>query len=323
MKKINLTLLALLVVVAAYCGAPQAISYQAVALGASGSPIKDKTVGLRLSILAGSATGTVSYQERQTPTTDASGTLSVSIGTGSVLSGSFSGVNWSTGVYYLKTEIDTNGGTNYTTVGTVEFLSVPYSLYSATSAQSNLGSSDFPDGLVGITPVSLNGSFSYLVPTGETFYMTDMTFNSSASCTGYGVAINGVDLSSSEAAGTQNGNGTSSGAADKIIYPMGIPSGYAINSTSCGTSMLGFTVPTNYSWVIFDLSVGNYTVPAGKVLVIKNMISNTNASWSGNYNIGSNKSTFRKNVNFADQGQTISASGLSGSLLMIGYLKNR
>lgn len=319
MRKITLTLLALMVYIAAYCGVPQAISYQAVALNGNGAPVKNKNVALRLSILYGSGTGTINYQERQTTTTDNSGVLSVNIGNGSVLSGSFAGIDWSKGVYFLKTEIDTNGGVNYTTIGTVQFFSVPFSLYSGNSAQSNLGSFDFPDGLNNITPVNLTGSFSYLVPAGQTLYITDITSNQSTSCSGYGIAINGVDLSPSAASGI----GGVSGAANKVNYPIGIPAGYSINAVTCGTSLQGFTIPTNNSWVVFDLSLGNYTVPAGKVLVMKNMISNASSTWNGAYSVAGNTSTYTKTVNFVDQGQTVSATGLGGSLLMIGFLKNR
>jgi uncharacterized protein (DUF2147 family) len=168
-----------------------------------------------------------------------------------------------------------------------------------------------------------------MVPSGQTLYITDITSNLSTGtgCSNYGIAINGVTLSASEAAGSQPSSGgaagTASGSSNKLNYPMGIPSGYSVNSISCGTSLQGFTVPTTYIWVVFDLNIGNYTVPAGKILVIKNMVSNSGTSWNGNYSVAGNTSTYTKAVNFIDQGQTISASGLSGSLLMIGFLKNR
>ncbi len=329
MTKISLTLLALLIYVSAYCGVPQAISYQAVAMNASGLPIKNKNVALRLSVLANAANGTISYQERQTSTTDNSGIISIQIGNGSVLSGSFSGIDWSKGVYFLKTEIDTNAGTNYVTVGTVQFFSVPFSLYSANSAQSNLASIDFPDGLNSITPVNMNGNFSYVVPAGQTLYVTQISHNSSTTCPNYGVAINGVFLTSDVSGTTQTASGSASGTAPtatnkySMSFPFGLPAGYAINSTTCGTSMVGFTMPANFSWVVFDLSTGNYTVPAGKVLVIKNMVSSTSTVWSGQFLIGANSTSFNKSISFVDQGQTVSTSGLSGSLLMMGYLKNR
>jgi len=317
MRKITLTLFAMVVFVAAYCGVPQAISYQAVVQNAtSGQPIKDKTVSVRLSILSGSAVGPVSFEETQSITTDGIGVIALNIGNGSVVSGTFTSINWSSGSYYLKTEIDTTGGTNYANVGTVEFFSVPYAMY---AAQSNFASSDFPDGLVNIVPILQNGSFSYTVPAGQTLYITNISYNQGASCTSYGVNVNGVTLTSNETTG-----GTSASASNKIAYPIGIPSGYNVSSSSCGTSMLGFTIPTNNSWVAFDLSSGNYTVPVGKVLVVNNMVSNASATWNNTYNISGNTTTFEKGINFIDQSQTISANGLSGgSLMMIGYLKNR
>lgn len=328
MKKLTLTLLALTLLITAYCGVPQAISYQAVALNASGLPIKNKNVALRMSILANSANGTLTYQERQSTTTDNSGIISIQVGNGSVLSGSFSTIDWSKGVYFLKTEIDTTNGTNYNTVGTVQFFSVPFSLYSANASQANYASIDYPDGLNSITPVNMSGSFSYIVPSGQTLYITQLTHDSSTVCTNYGVAINGVFVASNESgtAQTNLGTGHTNTSTNKFTmnYPLGVPSGYAVNSTSCGTSMVGFTIPTNNSWVIFDLSTGNYTVPAGKVLVIKNMISSTGTTWNGFYKIGSTPTAFSSSaVNFIDQGTTLSTYGLSGSLLMMGYLKNR
>jgi hypothetical protein len=325
MRKITLTLLALVVYVTAFCGTPQAISYQAVALNASGQPIKNRNVALRLSVLANTPTGTQVYQERQSSTTDNSGIISVQIGNGAVLAGTFSGIDWSKGVFFLKTEIDTLGGTNYHTVGTVQFFSVPYALY---AGSTGLSSPDFPDGLTNITPVSLNGNFSYTVPSNQTLYVTQITRNGVASCNNFGIAINGVFVTSNDSAVTtaaSSSSHTAPTASNKFTmnYPVGVPSGYAINSTSCGTSLLGFTMPTGYSWVIFDLSTGNYTVPAGKILVLKNFVSSTATTWNGFFNIGANPTSFNKNVSFVDAGQTISTSGLSGALLMFGYLKNK
>jgi len=76
---------------------------------------------------------------------------------------------------------------------------------------------------------------------------------------------------------------------------------------------------------LFDLNTGNYTVPAGKILVIKNMVSAPTSTWNGYYTVNGMTTTFNKTATFADQSQTISATGmgLSGSLLMMGYLKDK
>ena len=52
--------------------------------------------------------------------------------------GSFSGIDWSAGSYYLQTETDPLGGTDYAITGASQLISVPYALY-ARSADSLAG----------------------------------------------------------------------------------------------------------------------------------------------------------------------------------------
>ena len=327
MRKITLTLFALVVFITAYCGSPQAVSYQAVVQNSANQAIANRDITLRLSIIAGSANGTITYVETQSCTTDAIGVASINIGNGTPLFGTFPAIKWSTGTYFLKTEIDTNAGSNYATVGIAQFYSVPYALHASEADHANLGSLDFPDGMNSVAPISLNGSFSYTVPAGQTLYVTDLAQNGSSVCANYGLNIKGVYITSYQTGSSQGGFGTGGSITSNNPYnmnlPFAVPSGTAVNSTSCGTSLVGFTIPSNYTWVAYDLSSGTYTVPAGKVLVIKNMIPSTNATWAGLYNIGSNPTLFTQHVNFIDQNNTVSASGLSGSLLMVGFLKDR
>jgi hypothetical protein len=58
------------------------------------------------------------------------------IGTGSVQLGDFSIIDWADGPYFIKTEIDPTGGTNYTITGISQFMSVPFALYAETSGSS-------------------------------------------------------------------------------------------------------------------------------------------------------------------------------------------
>jgi uncharacterized protein (TIGR02145 family) len=115
--------------------APQKMSYQAVVRTAGSQLVTNKTVGMRISILQGSASGTVAYTENQTPTTNANGLLSVEIGgTG------FNTIDWTAGTYFIKTEIDPAGGTNYTIIGTSQLLSVPYALFAKSAGNGFSGS---------------------------------------------------------------------------------------------------------------------------------------------------------------------------------------
>ena len=108
---------------------PEKMSYQAVVRNAENKLVANQAVGLKISILQTSATGTVVYAERQTPTTNANGLFNVSIGTGIVVSGTFSAIDWSKGPFFIKTEIDPAGAAAYSITAVSELLSVPYALY--------------------------------------------------------------------------------------------------------------------------------------------------------------------------------------------------
>ena len=120
-----------------FAQAPQKMSYQAVIRDASINLITSHAVGMRISILQGT---TPVYVETQTTSTNANGLVSVEIGNGTFVSGVvFSAIDWSTGTYFIKTETDPAGGTNYTAiVGTSQLLSVPYAL-NAKTAESITG----------------------------------------------------------------------------------------------------------------------------------------------------------------------------------------
>ena len=111
---------------------PQKMSYQAVIRNASSALVVSHSVGMKISILQGSSSGSAVYAETQTPTTNANGLATIEIGGGTVVTGTFAGIDWSTGTYYIKTETDPAGGADYTITGTSQLLSVPYALYAKT-----------------------------------------------------------------------------------------------------------------------------------------------------------------------------------------------
>ena len=128
-----LTVVVLTVSIAAQ--SPQKMSYQAVVRNSSNELVKSSPVGMRISILRSSATGTEVYKEifNPNPQTNSNGLVTIEIGAGTVITGIFANIDWSSGPCFLKTETDPTGGTNYTISGTSQLLSVPYALYSKTS----------------------------------------------------------------------------------------------------------------------------------------------------------------------------------------------
>lgn len=133
MKKLLSLFIALLPVWAATAQTPQKFSYQAVVRDGSSNLVTSTPVGMQISILQGSSTGTVVYVETQTPSSNVNGLVSIEIGFGTVVSGTFSTIDWSNGTYFIKTETDPTGGTNYTITGTSQLLSVPYALHAKTA----------------------------------------------------------------------------------------------------------------------------------------------------------------------------------------------
>ena len=113
---------------------PQKFSYQAVVRNNSGVLVQSSNVAFRISLLQSTETGPVVYSETHLVSTNTNGLASLEIGGGSVLSGTFANINWSAGPYFLKTETDPAGGTDYSAiVGTSQLLGVPYALFAKTA----------------------------------------------------------------------------------------------------------------------------------------------------------------------------------------------
>lgn len=113
--------------------APEKINYQSIVRNSSGAILANQNVGIRFQILQSSEFGAAVYVETHTITTNAFGLINLEIGDGNVLLGSFSGIYWDNGPYFIKIEIDPSGGTSYiTTISTTQLLSVPYALHAKT-----------------------------------------------------------------------------------------------------------------------------------------------------------------------------------------------
>lgn len=139
MKKIILIISAFFFAITLFAQTPEKMSYQAVVRDANGQLITNSAVGVRISVLQGSSSGSAVYVETQNPTANANGLVSFEIGDGTPVSGNFSNINWGSNSYYLKTETDPNGGSNYSISGTSQLVSVPYALYAKSSGSSEWG----------------------------------------------------------------------------------------------------------------------------------------------------------------------------------------
>jgi hypothetical protein len=135
MKKYFLTTLFFLLSITAFLTAqtPQRMSYQSVLRDAQNRLVTNRQVGVEISILRNFPNGTVVYAERQTATTNAHGLVTVVIGTGQVIEGSMATIQWENGTYYIRTQVDLNGGSNYSYTNTNQILTVPYAFHAKTA----------------------------------------------------------------------------------------------------------------------------------------------------------------------------------------------
>lgn len=121
-------------------GASDRISYQAVVRNAAGELVRNQAVGVRTALVRDSLGGATVYSETHALTTNANGLISFEFGGGLVATGTMLGLDWSDGPYFLRTEVDLTGSTNYQFLGGQQLLSVPFALYAASAGSVANGS---------------------------------------------------------------------------------------------------------------------------------------------------------------------------------------
>lgn len=157
MKKLVTMVVVSLMCFTIFAQSPQKMSYQAVVRNSTNDLLISSPVGIQVSILQGSSTGTPVYIEYQTATTNANGLVSIAIGDGNNLFGSIDAIDWSAGPYFIKTETDPNGGTDFSIAGTSELMSVPYALYAGNPNWLLVGN-DIYNTNSGYVGVGINGN---------------------------------------------------------------------------------------------------------------------------------------------------------------------
>ena len=293
MKKILIIIFCLPVILFGQ-SVPQGVNYQAVATNSLGIELINQTISIRASVLSNSANGTTEWEEIHTTTTDTFGLFNLIIGqgtsTGNGSTSNFSDINWGANTHFLKIEMDINGGSTYSHMGTNQMMSVPYALYAentnidydsiasilsndsifVTSVSGGINrATDFlyPEGLDGDI-VHHNFSNSYTVPFGKNLYIINY-YNSFGQSNA--LQIDGNTIYS----GYSNNNGGSPGQ-HRLINPIIVRSGQVVSSTSSNpnTTFIGLLTNEVVVPLTHDLD-SNYIVSSGKKLIITNIYSSS------------------------------------------------
>ena len=167
MKKLFALIAVVMLSTSLFAQPPQKLSYQAIVRNDLGKLVQNSNVGIRISILQGSASGTVIYTETHIATTNVNGLVALEIGAGTT-SGNFSGINWANGPYFLKSETDPAGGSNYSISGVSELLSVPFALRAKTADYNDLTNKPLTDGsetkILAGNKISVTGTGTTVTP---------------------------------------------------------------------------------------------------------------------------------------------------------------
>lgn len=229
-KKLMLSFLALLMAGTLAAQVPQLFNYQGIARDKSGNPLKNQQMTIRLSVLPGADATEAEYEEVQTISTNEFGLYSLQIGNGHPLKSSMKSVKWETGNKYIQVAIDVTGGSNFSSMGTNQLLSVPYAIYAdrAGSAPQN-GHDKTRSGNVS-TDAAGTGTINYLTK----FTASNTIYNSQIFDNGTNVGIGTTSPASKLHLLTTNGNvehirmqNTNSAGFGKFLMHNDIASNYA------------------------------------------------------------------------------------------------
>jgi len=159
MKNSTLTLLLLLSFAIAKAQIPQGFNYQSVATDASGNPVMNTTLQVKIGITSDAGGTVYLWEEQHSVTTNSQGMFSLVVGHPSAtkLQGTtFQAINWAAAPLYIKTSIQYQG--TWYVLGATQLWSVPYSMLATRSAEFSSVFTFDSDTVVILKPLSIGSS---------------------------------------------------------------------------------------------------------------------------------------------------------------------
>lgn len=115
---------------------PQKIAYQAVIRNANGAVIASEQVQVQVKFHKSVTDGEVVYSENHTVTSTQQGLVSLQLGAGAVVSGSFSAIPWNENIF-IEVLVKRSSETSFTSLGTSQIVSVPYAFLANSALTAN------------------------------------------------------------------------------------------------------------------------------------------------------------------------------------------
>lgn len=196
---------------------PSKFNYQAVARDADGLVVSNGTVGVKITILSGSASGTEVYSETHSAATNVYGLLNFQIGAGSTVTGDLSTIDWGSDAHFIKVEMDPAGGSSYTVSNTSELISVPYAEYALSAMHVDDADADSTNELQSIM---LTGDSLVLSMDGGNVDLSGYDQSAGVAANDSAIGVNADDIAANAADIATN----ASDLADHIVADMDIDS---------------------------------------------------------------------------------------------------
>jgi uncharacterized protein (TIGR02145 family) len=319
MKQLLTSLAILLSTITSFAQAPNRISYQAEVRNGSNILVVNQLVGIRISILQGSNVGPSVYTETHAPTTNANGLVSLQIGGGTIVSGIFASINWGNGPYFLKTETDPAGGTNYSITGTNQLLSVPYALF------SNASNNGVPVG--GSEGQVLTNCGGVAIWTTGGICPGSITALACSTATNTGTLTQGIAAASvsSSIAYTGGNGGLHNGQTITSTGVTGLTATLTSGSFVTGAGSLTYTItgtPSSSGTASFALSIGGKTCTLARIVALPvgtiTALTCASSTNSGTLTLAVPAASVSSSVPYTGgnggthSGQTVNSTGITG-----------
>ena len=154
MKRIALIVVLILMVTSTYSQTTKGFNYQAVVRTGSGNVVISQPVTFHITLTNGNGSVT-HYSETQVSTTSPFGVINLVVGSGTVETGTYDAVPWSSTDVVMKVEVKLQGEASFSDMGSVILRPVPFAMYA-------LNGQPGPQGIQGEVgpqgPIGLQGS---------------------------------------------------------------------------------------------------------------------------------------------------------------------